>query len=305
MKFYFILLFKRLNRNFKYLGIEPLIVYIVIPVLFYWVSTGFFDRVLYANYLYIAISAFLVFGFGNIEYDDFLKQHFSASKYQKIVLLSNMLIVTPFAMFLVYKLYFIEMFLVYLSAIFVSFLKKRRKISIVIPTPFSKKPTEFVIGFRRTFWMFLCVYGLAIIAVIKGNFNLGLFSIVSVFLICSSYYMKRDSEFYIWIHAMNSKEFLKNKIVVALQYSIVLTIPLLITLSVFYFDQIQAALLFFILGEMYLIMYVLMKYAFQYEGVEVFQMIIGGLCFLFPPIMVIAIPYFYKKAVDNLNLILE
>ena len=153
--------------------------------------------------------------------------------------------------------------------------------------------------------MFLCIYGLTVIAVVKGNFNLGLFSIVSVFLVCSSYYIKQDSEYYIWIYTMNPKEFLRSKIIVAIQYSLVLTVPLLMILSFFYFNKIHEALLFLILGEMYLIMYVLMKYAFQNEEGGFFKVFIGGLCLLFPPVMVIVIPYFYKKSVDSLNLILK
>ena len=127
MKFYFTLLFKLLNRNFKYLGIEPLIAYIVIPVLFYQVSNVFFDQVLYANYLYVIISTSFILSLGSLEYDNFLKQHFSNSKYQKIVLLSNILMVSPFAMFLLYKLYFIEMFLVYIFGILCLFIKKKKK----------------------------------------------------------------------------------------------------------------------------------------------------------------------------------
>jgi len=129
--------------------------------------------------------------------------------------------------------------------------------------------------------------------------------LVSVFFVCSSYYMKPDPDFYIWIHAMNSREFLQHKITIAIKYSFMLTTPILLVLAVFYLDQIHITLIFMILGWLYLIMYLLMKYSFRNLEMGMFHLIIGLLCLLFPPIMIIAIPYFYYKAINNLDLLLK
>jgi len=290
LKYYYELQYKRIHRSLKYLGVEPFIAYPTLMFLWYWVSTVFFDEVLYANYLYVLISAIVVYGVTNPEHTKFLKQHFSILKYQKVLIFNNVLKAIPFVLFLLYKTYFIEVFLIFALMLLLSFVEKRNTVSIIVPTPFGKKPSEFVIGFRKTFWLFIGAYGLAIIAVVKDNFNLGIFSMISIFLVCSSYYMKQDSE---------------HKIVIAIRYSFMLTMPICIALCTFYIDQIDLVLLFLILGCMYLSMHILMKYAFQYEGVEVFQGIIGVLCFLFPPVLIIAIPYFYKKAIHNLDLLLK
>ncbi|WP_299213561.1 hypothetical protein [uncultured Aquimarina sp.] len=305
MRYYFLLQYKRIHRSFKDFGTEPFIGYPIIVVLFYLMSSSIFENVLYANYIYVLISTLFAYAVGNSEHARFIKQHFSIVNYRKIVVMNNMLKVTPFAIFLLYKTYYTEVFLVYALAFFVSLAKKRSRVSLTIPTPFGKKPSEFVIGFRKTFWLFLLIYGLAAIATYKGNFNLGVFSLVSIFFVCSSYYMKPDPDFYIWIHAMNSRDFLKHKIVIAIKYSFMLTAPILFVLSVFYLDQIHITLFFLIMGWLYLVMYLLMKYAFQNQGLELFQGVVGVLCLLFPPIMVITIPYFYTKAINNLDLLLK
>jgi len=210
--------------------------------------------VLYANYIYVFISGAFAYALSNSEHRDFLKQHFSLVHYKKTIVFANLLKVTPFALFLLYKTYVVEVLLVYAIAFFISFIPKRGKLTMILPTPFGKKPAEFVIGFRKTVWLFLLVYGFAIIAVYVGNFNLGAFALI---------------------------------------------------LSIFYLDQIHVILLLLSMGCLYLSMYVLIRYAFQHQGLEILQAVIGGLCILFPPVMIIAIPYFYKKAIQNLNLLLK
>ncbi|MFD2565209.1 hypothetical protein [Aquimarina rubra] len=234
-----------------------------------------------------------------------MKQHFSTASYRRIIVFNNVLKITPFAVFLLYKMFFLEALLVWFLAFLISFIKKRSKTSVIVPTPFGKKPPEFIVGFRKTFWVFFLIYGLTIVAVFKDNFNLGVFALVSIFFVCSSYYMKPDSSFYIWVHAMSSKEFLKHKIFIAFRYSLLLSFPVFLILSFFYIDQIHITLFFVGMGWLYLMMYILVRYAFQNQGLEMLQGVIGVLCLLFPPIMIIAIPYFYNKAKNNLDLLLK
>ncbi|WP_299438140.1 hypothetical protein [uncultured Aquimarina sp.] len=305
MRYYYQLQYKRIYRIFKDFGTEPFIGYPLIIVLFCWISSSFFDKVLYANYIYVMISIVFAYTLSNTEHARFLKQHFSAINYQKIIVYNNLLKVAPFVMFLIYKMCFIEALLACFLTFSISFANKKNKISITIPTPFGKRPPDFIVGFRKTFWLFLLIYGVAFVTVYKDNFNLGIFSLVSVFFVCSSYYLKPDPKFYIWVHAMNSREFLKHKILIAFRNSFVLALPILITLSIFYLDQWYITLFFLCMGFLYMMMYLLMKYSFQNQGMEMFQGIIGVLCLLFPPIMVIAIPYFYNKAINNLDQLLK
>ncbi|WP_299903280.1 hypothetical protein [uncultured Aquimarina sp.] len=301
MKYYYQLQYKRVHSAFKDFGTEPVIGYPIIVFLFCWMSLSFFDRVLYANYIYIFIATIFAYSLTNANHVEFLKQHFSAAEYRKIMILNNLIKVIPFALLLVVKGFFIEAFVLCVIGVLISFLKKGKRQTIIIPTPFGKEPTEFIIGFRKTFWVFPLVYGLTGIAIYKENYNLGIFALILILLVCSGYYTKPDPAYYVWIYDKNPKEFLKHKVMVALKNSLLLVLPILIVLVVFYAKETHFTLLFLLIGWLYLIMYVFMKYAFEYYGLGIFQGIVGALCLLFPPIMIITIPYFYKEALRNLN----
>ncbi|AXT63152.1 hypothetical protein D1816_23335 [Aquimarina sp. AD10] len=305
MKLYYTLLFRRINRHLKELGIEPIIAYVAIPCFMYWGSSSFFEKVMYANYLYPSLVVFFVATISFSKHDDFLKQQFSNLIYRGINVLNNVFLVLPFLFFLVYKQLYAESILVLLLVVILSFLKKLGKVNFVLPTPFYRWPHEFIVGFRKTFWVFLLSYGVSVISILVDNFNLGVFGIVSIFFICSLYYSNLEPQFYIWVHAMTPEEFLKNKITIAIRYSILLTIPIVSILAIFYFDQIYIALMFEVLGVLYVVMYILMKYAFNSLGNAMFQGIIGVLCLFFPPAMFLLIPYFYYKAKSNLTTLLK
>ncbi|MBW1296843.1 hypothetical protein [Aquimarina litoralis] len=305
MKYYYQLQYRRIYRVFKDFGTEPIIGWPIIIFLFCWISLSFFDQVLYANYIYVLIAVMFVYSFNNAKHKEFLQQHFLASRFKVIVVLNNIIKATPFGFILVFKGFLIEASVLYIITLFISFIKKKKKQTIIIPTPFGKYPTEFIIGFRKTFWVFPLIYSLAGIAIYKENYNLGIFALILILLVCSGYYTKPDPQYYIWIHAKSPKEFLKNKIIIALKNSLLLMIPVLVLLIVFYSKEAHITLLFLVVGWLYIVMYVLMKHAFEYYGLGIFQGIVGVLCLLFPPLMIITIPYFYKEAIHNLNRILQ
>ncbi len=305
MKFYFSLLFKRLNRQLKDLGIEPLIASIIFPCLFYWVSLSFFDKFIYANYLYSFITILIVFVISFPEHDDFIKQQFSPNTYRSIKIINHLLLVLPFVCFLLFKLCYFEVLIVVVLTVLLSYVKKPNKINFVIPTPFYRWPYEFTVGFRKTYLVFLFSYGISILSIYVDNFNLGVFAILSIFFLCSFYYSKLEPQFYIWVHAESPQGFLKNKIRIAGTYSFFLSLPILVILFIFYADQIHIAFIFELLGFLYMVMYIIMKYAFNSSGVSMLQGVIGVLCLLFPPALLLIIPYYYSRAINNLNKLLK
>ncbi len=66
--------------------------------------------------------------------------------------------------------------------------------SIALPTPFSKNPYEYTVGFRRHWWLVLCIYALTCISINANNFNLGLFSLVAAVLLGSLFCSQVDIE---------------------------------------------------------------------------------------------------------------
>ncbi|GAA4111924.1 hypothetical protein GCM10022393_09960 [Aquimarina addita] len=205
---------------------------------------------------------------------------------------------------MLYKSNYTESLSVLIAAVVLSFIKKTNTFNFVLPTPFYTWPFEFAIGFRKTFWVFLLAYGLAIIAVYVNNFNLGIFSVILSSLICSGFYGTSDPLYYIWIHNMKPKEFLIYKMKIAVIYSFLLALPIILILAVAFWNQLFIAMGFEILGIIFVLLYVLLKYAFHGEGVILLQGLVGVLCLLFPPALLIVVPYFYTKAIRNLNTIL-
>jgi hypothetical protein len=80
----------------------------------------------------------------------------------------------------------------------------KSKHSFIIPTPFINI-LEFTVGFRTNYFMFFITYFLAIMAIHVDNFNLGIFSLILVFLSCLSYFTNSENEFYVCI--LTPKEF--------------------------------------------------------------------------------------------------
>ena len=80
-----------------------------------------------------------------------------------------------------------------------------------MPTPFSKNPFEFTTGFRRTLLIFPLAYALTVIAINVDNLNLGIFSILLIFLIVLSFYSKPEEEYYVWVHADTPKSFFEEE----------------------------------------------------------------------------------------------
>ncbi|MGH1384409.1 ABC transporter permease [Kordia sp.] len=305
MKFYFTLQFKRIYRHIDEFGLIPLVGFAIIFALFIWVSKSIFQHLSNASYYYLGISVLLSLSLGNIKRTTFLKQCFSSKNFWKARMLENTLFSLPFSIFLCYQHAFIEALIVHIVVIATSFLNNLGIRSITIPTPFGRHPFEFAIGFRTTFWIFPLLYTLTFIAIDVDNYNLGIFSLIAVFVCCMSYYSKPEPLYYIWIHNMSAKDFLIVKIKTALLFSSVLILPIAIGMSFFFpFKNIQITGIFILLGYCFIIVTILGKYSNYPSRVPIFQALAMIISLMFPPFLIIIIPFFYQRAIKNLNPIL-
>ncbi|MFB1041191.1 MAG: ABC transporter permease, partial [Polaribacter sp.] len=177
--------------------------------------------------------------------------------------------------------------------------------NVTIPTPFSKKPFEFTVGFRKTFYVFPIAYFLTYISVSVGNFNLGVFSMLLIGITCFSYHSKTENEYFVWNYNLSSKEFLLKKIKTCLTYFSVLSLPIIITLGISFFNQIDILIVFIFLSYAYLTAIIFAKYSSFPNEINMSQVILIGLSFIFPPILLIFIPLFYSQSIKKLNTILN
>ncbi|MFZ4771284.1 MAG: hypothetical protein ACOYLO_13965, partial [Ferruginibacter sp.] len=185
-------MFKRQIIEF---GLNPVLGFSIILIAFYGFSIYLFTKTEFANYLYVIIALSIVLKYAEINRTDFLKFIYSKQDYFKIRVLENLITVVPFILFLCYKLEFYSVSLLIVVSIIFSFLNTNKKVTATIPTPFYRKPFEFIVGFRKSLFGFLFAYFLTAMSLTYQNFNLGIFSLVLIFLLCLSFYSEPEKEF--------------------------------------------------------------------------------------------------------------
>ena len=287
---------------------RPIVAYLLaLLILLVFVGVSFLllsGKYVYAPYIYALASLFFVSKLNDIRRNDFLKFCFTKAQYRKVRILENLIVTLPFLLFLLCKDHFYLTLILVAITISMALLSFKTTYNITIPTPFYKKLFEFTVGFRNTFFMFFISYGVAIIAIKVNNFNLGVFALGLIFLTILGYYLKPENEYFIWIYNCTPAKFLFKKIGVAILFSFCLSLPVLILLSIAYFEHIGVLLIFTFLGFMYLTTLILAKYSVYPEEIGIMQGVI--LAFgLFPPMLIVIIPLFASKSVNQLKEILK
>jgi hypothetical protein len=305
MKEYLQLQFKMLNRKMIDFGLPILIGYTFLPLIFILGSNYLFTKTAFANYLFGLLALTVVSKLSEPNRNNFLKSIFSKKKYRNLRVLENIIYCAPFTLFLIYKKQFIFSLLLNLAVIITALFNFGTTLNITIPTPFSKKPFEFTVGFRKTFYMFPIAYFLTYISISVGNFNLGVFSILFMALICFSYYSEIENEYFIWNFKQSSKEFLLDKTKTCLTYFTLLTVPSIISLSISFYNEIAILMILFILCYAYLLTIILAKYSAFPNNMHLPQGILILMSFAFPPILFVVIPLFYSQSIKKLNTILK
>ena len=263
-----------------------------------------YSELTYAPYLYALASLFFTLKLSEIRRNDFLKFCFGNKQYRKVRILENLIVALPFVAFLAYKQHFYLTIILVALTILTALLSFKATYNFTIPTPFYKKPFEFTVSFRNSFFMFFIAYGLAIIAVTVDNFNLGIFALAVIFLTILGYYLKPENEYFVWSYSCTPAKFLVAKIKTALWFSFCLCLPVLILLSIFYFEDIGILLVFTLLGFLYLSTLILAKYSAYPEEIGIKQAVVFAIG-LFPPMLLAVIPFFANQSVNKLKAFLK
>jgi hypothetical protein len=223
----------------------------------------------------------------------------------KIRVIENVIVCIPFVSILLYKSLLIEASILFTCSLIFALFSFYSTYNLTIPTPFSKRPFEFSVGFRKTFFAILIAYVLTIIAVYVDNLNLGIFSFLFVFLISLSYYQKPEEEYYVWIHAESPKTFIKNKLVHASINISGLTAPILISLIIVNPLELKWILLFFLIGHLFLWTVILAKYSAFPGEMNLPEGMMLAFSISFPPLLLVLLPYFYSKSITKLRYLLN
>lgn len=294
-----------INRSFIEYGIPVILGYFILIFAFIFGSKTLFEKVDYALYLYILTYFILILKLSEVTRNRFLKNCFKSSDYKLIRISENILIAIPFIAFLIYVKNFLFITAFLILAIILGFINLKSINNITIPTPFSKQPFEFTIGFRNTFYIFLISIFILFKAIEVTNLNLGIASLISVFLIVFSYYSVPETSYFVWSYNLNPKSFLIQKIKIAITYSSYIALPVTIVLGVFFHDKIEAILTFLVVGYLFLVTIILAKYAAYPDKMNIIQSVLLAFCIYFPPLLIIVIPYFYFQSLKQLKLLLK
>jgi hypothetical protein len=304
MRYYFNLQFSMINRQLAGFGINPAAGYILGIAAFTGFSLLLFNKTEFAVYIYLITALSLVTRLSETRRNDFLKTCFPGPHYYNTRIAENIIVVLPFAVFMLSKMMFLQSLILFALASLLALVSFTGKTSFTVPTPFGKRPFEFTTGFRNTFPLIFFAYFLAVMAVWVGNFNLGIFSLLLVFFTCITYYLNPENEFYVWIYNLSPGRFIISKIRTALLYSTLLSVPAAIFLLFFFRDEWLIITGFQALGYIYLSVMVLAKYSSYPSQVNLPQVLIMALTVWFPPALLAVAPYFYIQSVKRLKEIL-
>jgi len=305
MKHYFHLQFLITNRKIKETGINPILAYLLGLVAFIIITAYLFQKTEFAKYIVVLICLGLLSKLSENNRTDFLIATFGDRLKNKIRILENGMVSIPFVTVLIYQNAMLEAALLWVIAIIFAVCAFKTNVNFTLPTPFSKRPFEFLVGFRKTFYLFPMAYLLTVIAIQVGNFNLGIFSMLLIFGTVLSYFAKPEQAYYVWVHAYTPKKFLLYKIATATQYTSILVAPVLVGLLVFYPNEFHIVLLFFLIGLLFVWTIILAKYSAYPNEMSLPEGMLLVFSVYFPPMLLVMIPFFYKKSIHKLKMLLD
>ncbi|MEM1122320.1 MAG: ABC transporter permease [Bacteroidota bacterium] len=304
MQYYFTLQYKMLNRHFKAFGLLPFFGYLWSSLLFIIGSIYLFYKTEYAAIIYVFFALVPLTLLSETKRNDFLKSCFIIKEYWQIRIAENLSTATPFVPLLVYKGEWLVLLALLLLAGLMARFPVNHQWHYTIPTPFYQKPFEFTVGFRKTFGLIFFAYFLTVMGITADNFNLGIFSLLLIFLTSFSFYGEPESSFYVWIYAHKAKRFLWEKISIGIQYAMVLALPIVLSLGYFFPSQLQFLLIALGVGFLYLLTIILAKYAAFPRAMNLPETLLVIVGVFFPPFLLFVLPFFYQRSTKKLNDIL-
>lgn len=304
MKEYFLLQFKMTNRKLSDSGINPTIAYFIGIVAFIFLSEYLFQKTEFAKYFVLLTALSFLFKGSEKNRTEFILMSYGSFKKNIIRGVENLLISAPFILLLIYHNSIIEAALLLLTGLFLATTSFNSSSDFTLPTPFSSEPFEFTAGFRNTFYIYLIAYCITLIGILVNNFNLGIFGMIVVFLVSLSYYTKPENEFYVWVFSTTPKIFLFKKLIIATKNALFVSLPVLIAMLVFYWDEKALVLLFCLMGFIFLWTIILAKYSSYPNEINIPELILIVVCVYFPPVIIAVMPYFYYKSLKNLSSLL-
>lgn len=304
MKYYLNLQFKLWSRQIQETGVPiPLAVLILIGLL---VLLNYLFTVypIYAPYV-IALIGLQASGFlSHHDRNEFLKISFSSQEYYKIRTIENLLFASPFLILLMIHTEFIVATVFLTLSVLMLFLKVKAFNQKAIPTPFKKKPFEFIIGFRNNWTTLIILYILFCIGLSFDNFNLGLVCMALAGFSQIRNYDLTESELYVWNYSMEPREFLWFKLKRACVQLITIVFPMVLALIILYPSYFIFSICVLVICCIGISFFITIKYAVFPRAIQIPEYLLFCIGIVLLPLAFFLFPYYFNKASQNLKSIL-
>lgn len=304
-KYYFHLQYLRLVRMFKDNGIYPWLVVPLSLLLFVALTIKLLNNFAFGEFIYLFIATSIAFPLTNQDRLGFLKSISIQKNYYRIRLIEQAIIILPFIIGLLFYKWLGVAVLLFFIGLYFSFGKFNYNFPYSIPTPFGSRPFEFPAGIRKNMLFVILAYSLVPIGLSVDNFNLALASIPAIGFIVGGFHAAPEPRFYIWIFKLPPKEFLKHKALTILRYTLLLILPPVAVLSFYNLESVLLVSAISLAAISFAVMCMLSKYVSYPQEINLIQGLAMGGGILFPPIMLVIIPWFYFKALKGLQPVLK
>lgn len=297
---YLKLQYKLLTRHIKATGLPIAVVPCFLLGVCYLAYYLLQQYPIFGSYALLLINFQLLFLLTEKNRNDFLKNTYHRKDFYRIRLLENGILILPSALLLLaQQLWLHAIILIAMAPVFT--LLTFQAFGRSLPTPFAKKPFEYITGFRRSYLLILLLYLLAAIGLFVANANLVLFCVAGIALTCACYYQFPEPVFYLWNSRYTAGRFLLRKYRRGVLQCLLLTLPVLIPYALVFplawFNALIVLVgIFFLLPFAITLKYV--AYPREINFPEGFALI---LCFSFYPLIFALFPFYYTKALKNLK----
>lgn len=310
LRHYFSWQFKLLSRSIKHFGLPPAVGYTLLVLLAFVLPALLWPEKSFFPWLYATVGLAATKPIRSDGRNEFLKICYSKRDFFFLRTTENLLIVLPFCIvLLIHKEFLIALglFLIAFLLGFTAYWNRKRLNLPTLPTPFSKKPFEFALGFRVSFPLVVFLYYVVLMAIIHDNFNLGIVTVYAILITCMGYYFQMEPEYYVWLHDATPKRFLFQKLKTASLFAFSMVVVPVVALSVFFPKLIGFLMLGVLVGFLNLIITILLKYTEFPKPFHLVDWLLLTVCVISPifPIAIIFLPLplmfiLFDKAQKNL-----
>ena len=178
---------KRYSRIIREQGVAPWLGILIALLAFIALSWFLFYKLEIASYVYTLLAIYTVSRLSGKDRNVEMQRMSREGYYRKWRLLENVIAMSPFVIYLLYERAMWEGLVCAALAILMSFFVIRQLVVRTIPSPFKRIPFEGIVGFRKTFFVFILFYLILIQAIQVGNFNLALVLLAANYLVQLAY----------------------------------------------------------------------------------------------------------------------